>query len=148
MPMDKSDLSYVRKARERLIFDEFYAHHLKLDKFKRAVKKKVGFEVQGNKALVKNLINKLPFKLTEDQFKALSEIIDDIRSETKMNRLLQGDIGCGKTIVVLLAAPMFVVSAGYQVAIMAPTEVLAMQHMKSLHELFSTHEISELSPLY
>jgi ATP-dependent DNA helicase RecG len=143
--MDKSDLSYVRKARERLIFDEFYAHHLKLDNFKRAAKKKVGFEVQGNRALVKNLINKLSFKLTEDQLKALSEIIDDIQSETKMNRLLQGDVGCGKTIVVLLAA-MFVVSGGYQVAIMAPTEVLAMQHLKSLHELFSIQEISELKP--
>ena len=145
IPMDKSDLSYVRKARERLIFDEFYAHHLKLDNFKRAAKKKVGFEVQGNKALVKNLINKLSFKLTEDQLKALSEIIDDIESETKMNRLLQGDVGCGKTIVVLLAA-MFVVSGGHQVAIMAPTEVLAMQHIKSLYELFSTQEISELKP--
>ena len=130
MPMDKVIFLMLGKL-ERLIFDEFYAYHLKLDKFKRAIKKKVGFEVKGNKALVKNLINKLSFKLTEDQLKALSEIIDDIESETKMNRLLQGDVGCGKTIIVLLAA-MFVVSGGYQVAIMAPTEVLAMQHMKSL----------------
>ena len=52
IPVDKSDLSYIRKARERLIFDEFYAHHLKMDKFKHATKKKVGFKVQGNKALV------------------------------------------------------------------------------------------------
>ena len=62
-----------------------------------------------------------------------------------MNRLLQGDVGCGKTIVVLLAA-MFVVSAGYQVEIMAPTEVLAMQHIKSLHDLFTTQEISKIRP--
>ena len=145
IPMDKSELSHIRQARERLIFDEFYAHHLYMDKFKRAAKKKVGFEVKGNKAFVKNLINNLSFQLTKDQLKALSEIIDDIEAETKMNRLLQGDVGCGKTIVVLLAA-MFVVSGGYQVAIMAPTEVLAMQHVKSLHELFRTQEIKELNP--
>ncbi len=145
MPMDKSELSYIRQARERLIFDEFYAHHLKMDKFKHSAKKKLGFKVQGNKALIKNLINNLSFQLTKDQLKALSEIIDDIESETKMNRLLQGDVGCGKTIVVLLAA-MFVVSGGCQVAIMAPTEVLAMQHIKSLHELLRAEEITELKP--
>ena len=90
-----------------------------------------------------NLINNLSFKLTDDQLNALSEILDDIESETKMNRLLQGDVGCGKTIVVLLVA-MFVVSGGYQVAIMAPTEVLAMQHVKSLEELIKIKEINEL----
>ncbi len=142
-PMDKSDLSHIKQARERLIFDEFYAHHLKMDKFKRATKKKVGFKVQGNRALVEKLINNLSFKLTKAQLKALSEILDDVESETKMNRLLQGDVGCGKTIVVLLAA-MFVVSGGYQVAIMAPTEVLAIQHKKSLYDLLTIQEISEL----
>jgi ATP-dependent DNA helicase RecG len=74
---------------------------------------------------------------------ALSEILDDVESETKMNRLLQGDVGCGKTIVVLLVA-IFVVSGGYQVAIMAPTEVLAMQHVKSLEELIKIKEINGL----
>ena len=62
-----------------------------------------------------------------------------------MNRLLQGDVGCGKTIVVLLAA-MFVVSGGHQVAIMAPTEVLAMQHMKSLKDVLRAQEINKLKP--
>ena len=143
MPMDKSDISDLRKARERLIFDEFYSYHLKMDKFRRTAKKKNGYEVRGDRALVNNLINNLSFKLTDDQLKALFEILDDVESETKMNRLLQGDVGCGKTVVVLLVA-MFVVSAGYQVAIMAPTEVLAMQHVKSLEELIEMKEINEL----
>ena len=143
MPMDKSEMSDLRKARERLVFDEFYAYHLKMDKFRRTAKKKVGYKVWGDKALIKNLINNLSFKLTDDQLNALSEILDDVESETKMNRLLQGDVGCGKTIVVLLVA-IFVVSGGYQVAIMAPTEVLAMQHVKSLEELIKIKEINGL----
>ncbi len=144
MPKDNKDLSFIMKARERLIFDEFYAHHLKLDKFKRTVKKREGFKVKGDKALIKNLINSLSFQLTNSQLNALYEILDDIESESKMNRLLQGDVGSGKTIIVLLAA-MFVVSGGHQVAIMAPTEVLAMQHMKSLKDLLRVQEIKKLN---
>ena len=144
MPKNNKDLSYIIKARERLIFDEFYAHHLKLDKFRRTAKKKVGFKVQGDRALIKNLINNLAFQLTKSQLNALYEILDDIESEPKMNRLLQGDVGSGKTIVVLLVA-MFVVSAGYQVAIMAPTEVLAMQHVESLKDILRVQEINKLN---
>ena len=144
MPKDNKDLSCIIKARKRLIFDEFYAHHLKLDKFRRTAKKKEGFKVQGDKAFIKNLINNLSFQLTKGQLNALYEILDDIESESKMNRLLQGDVGSGKTIVVLLAA-MFVVSGGHQVAIMAPTEVLAMQHMKSLKDVLRAQEISNLN---
>ena len=144
MPKDNKDLSCIMKARERLVFDEFYAHHLKLDKFKRTAKKREGFKVQGDKALIKNLINSLSFQLTKSQLNALYEILDDIESESKMNRLLQGDVGSGKTIVVLLAA-MFVVSGGHQVAIMAPTEVLAMQHAKSLKDVLRAQEINKLN---
>ena len=144
MPKDNKDLSCIIKARKRLIFDEFYAHHIKLDKFRRSAKKKEGFKVEGDKVLIKNLINNLSFQLTKGQLNALYEILDDIESEPKMNRLLQGDVGSGKTIVVLLAA-MFVVSGGHQVAIMAPTEVLAMQHVKSIKELLGVQETNKLS---
>ncbi len=144
MPKDNKDLSCIIKARKRLIFDEFYAHHIKLDKFRSTAKKKEGFKVEGDKVLIKNLINNLSFKLTKGQLKALYEILDDIESEPKMNRLLQGDVGSGKTIVVLLAA-MFVVSGGHQVAIMAPTEVLAMQHAKSLKDVLRAQEINKLN---
>ncbi len=144
VPRDNKDLSCLIKARERLIFDEFYSYHLKMNKFRHATNRKVGFKVLGNKALVKNLINKLSFQLTNSQLNALYEILDDIESDTKMNRLLQGDVGSGKTIVVLLAA-MFVVSGGHQVAIMAPTEVLALQHLKSLKEILTVEEINKLN---
>ena len=144
MPKDNKDLSCIIKARKRLIFDEFYAHHIKLDKFRRTAKKKEGFKVQGDKAFIKNLINNLSFQLTKSQLNALYEILDDIESEANMNRLRQGDVGSGKTIVVLLAA-MFVVSGGHQVAIMAPTEVLAMQHAKSLKDVLRAHEINKLN---
>ncbi len=144
MPKDNKDLSCIIKARKRLIFDEFYAHHIKLDKFRRSAKKKEGFKVEGDKVLIKNLINNLSFQLTKGQLNALYEILDDIESEPKMNRLLQGDVGSGKTIVVLLAA-MFVVSGGHQVAIMAPTEVLAMQHAKSLKDVLRAQEINKLN---
>ncbi len=144
MPKDNKDLSCIIKARKRLIFDEFYAHHIKMDKFSRAAKKKEGFKVEGDKVLIKNLINNLSFQLTKGQLNALYEILDDIESEPKMNRLLQGDVGSGKTIVVLLAA-MFVVSGGHQVAIMAPTEVLAMQHAKSLKDVLRAQEINKLN---
>ena len=144
MPKDNNDLSCIMRARKRLIFDEFYAHHLKLDKFRRTAKKKEGFKVEGDKVLIKNLINNLSFQLTKGQLNALYEILDDIESEPKMNRLLQGDVGSGKTIVVLLAA-MFVASGGHQVAIMAPTEVLAMQHAKSLKDVLRAQEINKLN---
>jgi len=144
MPRNNKDLSCIIKARKRLIFDEFYAHHIKLDKFRRTAKKKEGFKVEGDKVLIKNLINNLSFQLTKGQLNALYEILDDIESEPKMNRLLQGDVGSGKTIVVLLAA-MFVVSGGHQVAIMAPTEVLAMQHAKSLKDVLRAQEINKLN---
>ena len=144
MPRNNNDLSCLIKARERLIFDEFYSHHLKMDKLRHAPKRKVGFKVQGNKALIKSLINNLSFQLTNSQLNALYEILDDLESEAKMNRLLQGDVGSGKTIVVLLAA-MFVVSIGHQVAIMAPTEVLALQHLKSLKEILTVEELNKLN---
>ncbi len=144
MPKDNKDLSFIMKARERLIFDEFYAYHLKLDKFRRTAKKKEGFKVHGDKALIKKLINNLSFQLTRGQLNALHEILDDIEAEPKMNRLLQGDVGSGKTIVVLLAA-IFVVSGGHQVAIMAPTEVLAMQHVESLRDVLRTQVITKLN---
>ena len=144
MPKDNKDLSCIIKARKRLIFDEFYAYHIKLDKFRRTAKKKEGFKVEGDKVLIKNLINNLSFQLTKGQLNALYEILDDIESEPKMNRLLQGDVGSGKTIVILLAA-MFVVSGGHQVAIMAPTEVLAMQHAKSLKDVLRAREIDKLN---
>lgn len=84
---------------------------------------------------VKSLIDSLPFKLTEDQVSVTKEMIDNLKSDIKMNRLLQGDVGSGKTIVsFILAYASF--TAGYQTALMAPTEILAIQHYENAKKLF------------
>ena len=97
--------------------------------------------------LVQNFLKTLPFELTKAQLKVLSEIKNDLLSEKPMNRLLQGDVGSGKTIVSLIAM-LIAVDNGFQAAIMAPTEILADQHaknistmMKKLYELYPEREI-------
>ena len=81
-----------------------------------------------------NIIDYLPFSLTNDQKKTLKEINDDLNSSTKMFRLLQGDVGSGKTIVALLSA-FNTINSGFQVAFMAPTEILAKQHFNLAKEI-------------
>ena len=83
------------------------------------------------------------FTLTNDQFKSLQEINNDLSANTKMFRLLQGDVGSGKTIVALLSA-YNTVNSGYQVAFMAPTEILARQHYNLAREIFPKNKIIEL----
>ncbi len=120
---------------KRLAFDEIFSTFLvnseirkKIKKIKKA-KKKINIKKQNV------LINSLDFKLTNDQIKVLGEINEDLSSSTKMFRLLQGDVGSGKTIVSLLAA-LNTVNSGYQVAIMAPTEILARQHFNLSKKIF------------
>ncbi|MGI6329615.1 MAG: ATP-dependent DNA helicase RecG [Bacilli bacterium] len=84
---------------------------------------------------VKDFINKLPFKLTKDQLKVVDEIIKDLTSSRKMNRLIQGDVGSGKTIVSFIAI-YIIYLAGYQSALMVPTEILAKQHYKTAQSIF------------
>ena len=112
---------------ERLAFDEIFSTFLVNSeirkKIKRIKKKNKIFDLNYQN----QIINKLDFKLTNDQNKTLEEINTDLRSSTKMFRLLQGDVGSGKTIVALLAG-LNTVKSGFQVAVMAPTEILARQH--------------------
>ena len=84
-----------------------------------------------------NIISKLDFKLTKDQIKALNEINIDLTSNQKMFRLLQGDVGSGKTIVALLSS-FNVINSGFQVAVMTPTEILARQHFNLAKKLFGS----------
>ena len=136
-PQNEIELGKLELAKSRLIFDEFFSHQLKMRQMKRIVKNRKGYSVDGNCKLVAEFIGSLPFTLTKGQEKAVFEIIKDIKSPYRMNRLLQGDVGSGKTIVILIAV-IFIVSTGAQAALMVPTEVLAIQHFKSFKALLSS----------
>ncbi|MBS1114311.1 MAG: ATP-dependent helicase RecG [Nitrospirae bacterium] len=118
----------------RLSFDELFLFELGLAALKRRARldRGIAFRPEGN--LRKALLNVLPFALTDAQKNTLAEIRKDMRSPYPMNRLIQGDVGCGKTVVALLA--MFdAIESGYQAALMAPTEILAGQHYINIHGL-------------
>ena len=120
---------------QRLAYDEIFSTFL----VHSEIRKKIKRNKKKNKILdlekQKEIINKLSFILTKDQLKSLGEINEDLNSPNKMFRLLQGDVGCGKTIVSLLAA-YNTVNSGFQVAIMAPTEILARQHFNLCKKIF------------
>ena len=119
---------------ERLIFDEILSTFLINSKIRKTIKKfKKEKKIFDNNFSI-NVKKKLDYELTSDQVNALNEINNDLRSEEKMFRLLQGDVGSGKTIVALIAC-LNVVNSGYQVAFMAPTEILAYQHYKLAQSL-------------
>ena len=122
----------------RLIFDEILSGFLINSKIRTAIKKIKKNRKKINFNYSNTLINKLNFKLTSDQIKTIGEINKDLESNTKMFRLLQGDVGSGKTVVALISS-LNVISCGYQVAIMAPTEILAKQHFTLTKELFENN---------
>jgi len=120
------------KARERLVFEEFFVFQMALHALKGFVKK----QITDIKILYSDYSKlNLPFKLTLAQEKALGQIISDMSGSNPMYRLIQGDVGSGKTIVAQIASYL-AIKSGYQAAIMAPTEVLANQHFKSFKSLF------------
>ena len=122
-------------AQVRVIFEEFFLFQLGLMMRKRAaVRESKPRTIQVDDRVRESARRVLPFKLTEGQRSALKEIVDDMQKTTPMNRLLQGDVGAGKTIVALLAA-VVAMENGLQVAFMAPTEILAEQHFLSLRKL-------------
>ena len=122
----------------RLIFDEILSSFLINSKIRTAIKKIKKNRKKINFNHANTLINKLNFKLTSDQIKTIDEINKDLESNKKMFRLLQGDVGSGKTVVALISS-LNVISCGYQVAIMAPTEILAKQHFALTKELFENN---------
>jgi ATP-dependent DNA helicase RecG len=130
-------------ARGRLVFEEFFLMQLRLGYRRYHVEKgKKGLAIKNPKEqLVKKLLSSLPFKLTNAQKKAYEEIKNDLMSEDPMHRLLQGDVGSGKTIVALLAL-LLAIENGYQTALMAPTEILSFQHAKRFQEYLNPLGIS------
>jgi len=124
----------VERARERLAFEELFALLLAAWLNKRANMQLIGWEIPFDKDAVRKFVAQLPFKLTDAQRRAAWEIIKDFERPVPMNRLLQGDVGSGKTVVAGLAARQ-AASGGFQSAIMAPTEILASQHAETLSNL-------------
>ena len=133
-PQGQSDILASAPARQRLAYDELLANQLALGLVRNNVQKSDGRVLIPSGKVGEKIIGSLPFKLTEGQTIALKQIHDDMSSPNRMLRLLQGDVGSGKTIVALLAM-VTALEAGTQAAIMAPTEVLARQHYKSFADL-------------
>lgn len=133
-PDGPQSLMPTNKARERLAFDELLANQLALALMRARIKKQAGRCFKGNGALRQQVINSLPFQLTGSQNTALQEIYGDMEAPLRMLRLLQGDVGSGKTVVALLAM-LNAVECGQQAALVAPTEILARQHFETLSEL-------------
>ena len=123
-------------ARKRLVFEELFSMQLALLSLKNKYEiKKPGIAFSKD-AKMSDIIDSLPFKLTKAQLRVLEEIDNNMESDKPMNRLLQGDVGSGKTVVALIAAYK-AVKSGYQACIMAPTAILASQHLESFNEILS-----------
>lgn len=124
-------------AQVRMIFEEFFLYQLGLAMRRQREQQQKGIPMQVRREKVRDALKQiLPFKPTAAQKRVLSEIAADLERATPMNRLLEGDVGSGKTIVALEAATI-VIENGYQVALMAPTEILAVQHFLSARRIFS-----------
>jgi len=133
-PQAQADLSAMTQARMRLAYDELLANQLALMLVRKARVKKKGRAIAGDGRLLAKAKAALPFALTNAQKHVLSEVFDDMRAPDRMVRLVQGDVGSGKTIVAFLAM-LNAIESGAQAALMAPTEILARQHMESLGPL-------------
>ncbi|MCQ2556460.1 MAG: ATP-dependent DNA helicase RecG [Ligilactobacillus sp.] len=122
-------------ARRSAIFEEFFLFQLRLQYLKKMNKKEAGLVLNYDSQKIKAFSQTLPFELTTAQKKVVNEICHDLHRPLHMNRLLQGDVGSGKTVVAALAL-YATVTAGYQGAMMVPTEILAQQHAEKLQALF------------
>lgn len=130
----------LKKARERLAFNELFYLQLFLALERKKLKNKKGFSFDVNSDLEKDFISTLPFELTPSQKKVLSEIKKDLNKTYPMNRLLQGDVGSGKT-VVAIAAMLIALGNEFNVAFMVPTEILAYQHFSVMSKFLSSVSI-------
>ncbi len=127
--------NYKKNFYQRLAFDEIFSTFLVNSEIRKKIKKNKKERKYLSENKQNKIIDKLEFKLTNDQKKTLKEINNDLTSNSKMFRLLQGDVGSGKTIVSLIAA-YNTINSGFQVAVMAPTEILARQHYNFAKKLF------------
>lgn len=126
---------FITKWQKRLVFDEFFIFELALSLRRKGIKKRKGISFDIKSEWLKTLDSKIPFSLTNAQKKVISEILSDMRKPEPMNRLIQGDVGSGKTIVAFYSAVIAMMN-GYQASLMAPTEILAEQHYKNFKKIF------------
>ncbi len=133
-PEKLSDLEPSTKARTRLAYDELLANQLALEIMRRQTKKKKGRVMKSSGALVNKAIDALPYDLTGAQSRTVEELKVDMGQPSAMMRLLQGDVGSGKTVVALLSM-LIAVENGAQAALLAPTEILARQHYAGLSDV-------------
>lgn len=138
-PKDEAELLFSRK---RLVFDEFFMFLLSVRLLKEKKADTKSLYVMEPRPEVQRLKDSLPYSLTKAQEKVLKEMYADLSGGRVMNRLVQGDVGSGKTIIAILALLQAAYN-GYQGALMVPTEVLARQHLESMEELFAAHGIEK-----
>ena len=132
----KNEVDY-KNARRRLVLDEFIYLRSIFENLKSKYKhENKGLVYTFSNSDIDEFIDQLPFQLTQSQFKAVNEILEDFRKNYPMKRLLQGDVGSGKTVVATIAS-YAAIKSGYQVALMAPTEVLAEQHFASINQFMN-----------
>lgn len=132
----------LKNAMIRLKYEELFLFMTKINYLKLKNKKvDDGFCKKYDIDKFNKLLESLPFKLTVDQEKVLNEILDDLKSNKRMNRLLQGDVGSGKTIISILSMYANFLS-GYQGALMVPTEILAIQHFNTIKEIFKDNDVN------
>ncbi|MEM1316138.1 MAG: DEAD/DEAH box helicase, partial [Pseudomonadota bacterium] len=135
-PPDEPALGRRQAARDRLAYDELLAHQIALALARESARRGAGRETRGDGRLRGEVLAALPYAPTGAQTRAVEEITADMAGPLRMNRLLQGDVGAGKTLVALLAM-LAAAEAGGQAALMAPTEILARQHLESLTPLLA-----------
>ena len=125
----------AERGRRRLAFDElFFLQLVQAQARRKAIEERPGISHRRTNELIRPMHEALPFELTGAQARALREIYADMRSERRMNRMLQGDVGAGKTAVAVFAM-LLAVEGGYQACMMAPTEILAEQHARSISSM-------------
>jgi len=136
------DIQSLKKARQRIKYEELFMYMLKVNYLKEKIitdTNAISRKIDRDK--INKFINKLPYKLTFDQEKVVNDILDDLEDKKRMNRLVQGDVGSGKTIVSFIAIYANYLSK-YQSALMAPTEILANQHYEEALKIFSKYKIN------
>ena len=136
------DLNLLNKALERCKYEELFLFMLKINALKRKNNTlNVGYKKDIDTKKINEFINHLPFKLTTDQLNTVNDIFNDLKSNKRMNRLIEGDVGSGKTVVAVISMYALYL-CNYQSALMVPTEVLAKQHYLNIKELFKDYNVN------